>query len=259
MTKVADAPVPSWVEQATSEQSWVPRCPLCDERSKACRLQIDHYGIAVGLSVCACGFVYLNPRVSQDAYLQLFVSGGYRELQSRHVGYNVYEGLEEDQTRYGRALAAFIGRSLVEEGEGHRSFGDILDLGGSIGAVSRQFLSDRVVVVDPAFQEVPPDGIQGVLKANAETSANFDLVLICRTIDHIPDPVSFLETAVKHLVDDGYLWIDAIDYELVREVSFDLPSNFTQATLMALVESCDLEVIAVRRDGRHVGVVCQRG
>jgi len=226
----------------------------------------DRYGLPATTVQCGvegCELRYLNPRMTKAAYAE-FYAKHYRPLLTALLGrpYTLSD-VRENQRKYATELVKDVA-SWVEP----YPSAQLLDLGGSTGIVARAFL-DRwggdATVVDPCEAELRyADGCE-TIRASAEDvrfdPQTFDVILLCRTIEHLLDPKGVLTRAREWVTPDGFLVVDAMDVDHWNEASrykVDHPYAFTQATLRRMVTSAGWRVRGswIRRNGQYVGLVC---
>src|SRR5215208_1062544 len=116
----------------------IAACNLCGASAFAVLAHHDRYGFAAPAHACArCGLVFLNPRMTADAYAH-FYDGVYRPLVSAFHGRLIdAKTIQAEQRDYAIERADFI-RPFVA-GAGLRT---MLDIGGSTGVVSHHFARD---------------------------------------------------------------------------------------------------------------------
>ena len=250
----------------------VAACNLCGAAAFVVLAHRDRYGCAAQAHACArCGLVFLNPRMTADAYAQ-FYDGVYRPLVSAFHGRQIdAKTIQAEQRDYAIERADFI-RPFVA-GHGLRS---MLDIGGSTGIVSHHFAREfalEAVVIDPAPLEVDEarrlglETITGLVERHDFGSRRFDVVIVCQTVDHLLDINSVL-ARVRDLLDQrGILFIDIVDFRAAYlrnwsvedAIKIDHPYYLTQDTMTAFLRRAGFDVLRVdyAADHLHVGYVCR--
>jgi SAM-dependent methyltransferase len=193
--------------------------------------------------------VYLDPGWD-DAEYEAFYENEYRALLERHHG---KQDIRKNQQRYGAALGKFLA-GLVNP-----KVRSILDIGGSTGIVAKR-VSEALggasaIVVDPNPDEVREaranvhDALVGTI-ADVEHFES-DLVLLCRTIDHISRPIDYLKKIARIIGQEGVAYIDFSDWLFVARdqgvtnaLHVDHPSNFTQGSFLVALARAGLKPIA---------------
>lgn len=241
--------------------------PPCSQCGTVIRRQVlatqDRYGLPVRTVECMCGLRLLDPRMTKDAYAE-FYEQHYRPLLTALLGaqYTI-EHVRENQRKYALALADEIESWVVPYPSAQ-----LLDLGGSTGLIAQEFMRRwgcEATVVDPCEAELQQATGCTQIHASAEdvtfAKESFDVILLCRTIEHLLDPKGVLTRAREWVTPDGFLVVDAMDVDYWgKEVRYkvDHPYAFTAATLRRMVTSAGWRVRGswTRRKGQYVGLVC---
>ncbi len=246
-----------------------PGCNLCGLGGPGGRpvevARRDRYGYPARFVVCRrCGLGCLSPRLTASAYAD-FYSRVYRPLVSAYHGRRIdSETVQDEQRVYAAELAGFLMPWL---GSG---IATVLDVGGSTGVVAGELsarLGARATVLDPA-----PNELAVARAAGLETVAGFaesfdpggrqwDLVLLCQTIDHLLDIAATLAGLRRMTAEGGNAFVDILDVGFVLErtgtieatVKIDHPYYLTAATAAAFFTLVGYAVVAERLadDGHH--------
>jgi len=246
----------------------VESCPVCGNRYVSRIAHRDRYAIEASFSLCLrCGFIYLNPRPSQEAYTE-FYEREYRKLVEEYRG---PKDLERNQWHYGFALAKFLAdQNILAE--------SVLDIGGSTGIIASHVAGNKkgckVTVVDPCAEELKQAQSKGfrVLTSTAEEvrikGIPHELILMCRTIDHIREPKRVLQDIVSEMSKSDVLYLDHCDWLFVarregftNSLHVDHPSNFTRESINRLFEQVGLVPFAEYRPPKSTcyGYLLKRG
>ena len=199
--------------------AWAPQtaCNLCGAPESIVLAGADRYGFPIRTALCPrCGLVYLLDRWTPQGYHEFYGSGAYRSLSSAFKGTpSDVAGIEREQADYAaRLIAALQGYVLPSRG------GQLLDVGGSAGVVAREFAGHfglRATVLDPAPEEVAAataNGLRGVVGTleDYESPEKFDLILLCRSIEHLLDLRGALSKIRCLLRDGGLFYCDIVDF-----------------------------------------------
>ncbi len=192
-------------------------CNICGSARSIVLAGSDRYGFRVRTAMCLdCGLVYLADRLPPEGYARFYGSGAYRTLSAQFTGVpRTVESLRGEQVAYSAHTLATLER-FVPAHPGLR----LLDVGGSTGVVAAEFakrFSLEATVLDPAPQEVAAartlglNGVVGTVETYDEPR-RFDLVLLCRSIEHLLDLRSALARIRALLKPDGLFYCDVIDY-----------------------------------------------
>jgi ubiquinone/menaquinone biosynthesis C-methylase UbiE len=205
-----------------SDRQYVSRCNLCGSERSCVIAYHDRYGLPLRTAMClGCGLIYLIDRFTQDGYSSFYLDGEYRKLTSAFAGsVATMEDLQADQAAYAQNLIRFLDHRLPQ-GQDVR----LLDIGGSSGEVASE-LAGRFgiegTVLDPSREEIEAacrQGLQGIVGSAEtwETDQRFDVVLLCRTIEHLYDLRATIAKVRRYLTPGGLFYCDFLDYmELCR-------------------------------------------
>lgn len=222
-------------------------CLLCGKENPSIPA-IDRYRLRVGMSACACGFRYLNPVMTPEAYAA-FYAGPYRALVAAYRGREVSpEAFINGQQWYGRKLAEAL-PDVPRTGRW-------LDAGGGVGGVAEGMGAEEITVLDPCESDVDAarnrwhDGICATLEEFRGFPV-YDVILCAQTIDHCYDPLLALRNLRAATRTEGWLIIDYVDcaqnlsakqgrlmIERHPPLKIDHPCYWTKATMArALIET----------------------
>lgn len=207
-------------------------CPICETDEYTVISMEDRYGLPITHRKCWCGFTYISPVPSEETYSE-FYKNWYRKFIKEYKGEEAISGMEDNQKRYGE----YVGRFLVESGKLPYDVRGI-DVGGSTGAatqsiVQKILLSGRTaefLVVDPNGEELDHAREKGLNTAlgsacDIKLLKTDNLVLLCRTIDHIADPHNAILHIKEQAATGTLMYIDFSEDQTPR---IDHPSVWTR-------------------------------
>lgn len=257
-------------DYASRPKRRITNCNLCGHDVLCTIVQVDRYGYKAQASSCEkCGLTFLNPVMTSDAYTEFYINV-YRPLVSAYHGRLIdAHAIQDEQADYAAALGDFLEPALAGRG-----FKKLLDVGGSTGVVAHH-LGKRFglqgVVIDPAPMEIEVAqklGLQTVtgFVEDYQPDSQYDMVMICQTVDHLLDVNSAL-TKIRALIrEDGVFFVDIVDFRAAYlrnhstegAVKIDHPYYLTQATMRAYLARAGFEVRAVNyaQDHLHIGFLC---
>ena len=168
----------------------VASCNLCENNQFVVCAHRDRYGYAAQAHACrTCGLVFLNPVMTADAY-QEFYASVYRPLVSAYHGRLIdAKTIQAEQRGYAQERTELLAPYV--EGRQLETF---LDIGGSTGVVAQALASRfdlRGTVLDPSPDELEEararglETIAGLVEQYAPAGRNFDVVVMCQTVDHL--------------------------------------------------------------------------
>ena len=198
---------------------FISACNLCGCERSAVIAEPDRYGFPTRTAMCLrCGLFYLVDRFTDEGYAEFYGKGHYRTLShlfSGGAGHDI-AAIHADQSHYGKQMIAAL--------DGYLQFpagARLVDLGGSAGHVALEFqkaFQMRCTVLDPATDEVAAaqklglEGITGSIEG-WKTDEKFDLILFCRSLEHVQDLAGVLRKIRGLLGPDGLLFCDIVDFE----------------------------------------------
>lgn len=261
-------------DYASQPHEAVPSCNLCGGRVFTVLTHRDRYGYGAKASAChACGLVFLSPRMTAGAYGR-FYDGVYRPLVSAFHGREINaRTIQAEQRDYALERAELLRPFLGDAG-----LKTMLDIGGSTGVVAQHFAGTfglSGTVIDPAPLELDQaraaglEAIAGLVETHDFGDRQFDLVIVCQTVDHLLDVSGTLARVRDLLPRHGLLFLDIVDFRAAYlrhwcvedAVKIDHPYYLTQDTAYAYLRRAGLEVLRAEyaADHLHVSYVCRPG
>jgi len=208
------APIVGEVEKLPAE--YVSHCSVCGSGERAVIANQDRYGCPIRTALChSCGLIYSIDRLTQAGFSKFYASGVYRRLIDSFKGSDsTVRNLQASQVFYAKRLSHTL--AAMVDGNGK----SVLDVGGSTGIVALEFarrFGFHPVVIDPSPEEVEGARQVGVeayvgTAEDFETDEKFDLVLLCRTVEHVFDLGATLRQLRRWVKDDGFVYADFSDY-----------------------------------------------
>jgi hypothetical protein len=257
-------------DYAAEPHEAVVRCNLCGNDRFVVLTHRDRYGFPAQAHACAaCGLVFLNPRLTPEAYGR-FYERIYRPLVSAFHGRLIDAHTIQDEQRDYAADRAALLRPFVPP-----AARTLLDIGGSTGVVAAHVVREfglTGTLIDPAPLEVAEarrfglDTITGLVEQHDFGDRRFDLVLICQTVDHLLDVAGVLQRVRALLTESGRLFIDIVDFRaaylrnwsIEDAVKIDHPYYLTESTMTAFLRRAGFAVLRAdyAADHLHVSYVC---
>jgi len=201
-------------------------CDLCGWHVFRTISHLDRYGFGGIYQMCeGCGLVFQNPRPTTEGYIE-FYARWYRPLVAALMDRpQDQQALQEDQRAYADRLVRFLKQHMRA-----RPIELSVDLGGSTGCVAKAVedaFRGRCLVVDPSPVELAEarrlglDCEQALAEQWDPDGRRFDLVLICRSIDHFLSISGVLAKVAGCLKPGGYLFVDPVDFESCARTTVD--------------------------------------
>lgn len=236
----------------------VSHCNICGSPRQAILNSRDRYGLPFRNAVCLdCGLFYLVDRFEFTAYSDFYATGAYRTVTCQFNGVVHTMGkVQSDQVSYAKSLVGVLSGLVPVT----RS-GKLLDVGGSAGIVAREVASQfgmSGTVIDPASDEIEAARAAGIdayvgSVEDWQTQDRFDLILLCRSIEHLFDLKFSLSRIRSLLTSQGLFYCDIADFmEMCRIIG--PPESFakadhcywlTQSTALRIFQSVGFEVVSM--------------
>jgi 2-polyprenyl-3-methyl-5-hydroxy-6-metoxy-1,4-benzoquinol methylase len=248
-------------------------CNLCGFDRLSQITTRDRYGYLAPSSRCeTCGLIFLNPVMHPDEYHE-FYNRTYRPLVSAYHGRRIDSvTIQTDQRGYANDLLNFLKSSISLPRDG-----SLLDVGGSTGIVAHiltRHFRLKASVLDPSLEEVSSaqqigvEAIQGMIETVDLGKRQFNLIVLCQTIDHLLDISATLSRIHSLVLPDGYFFVDIVDFmqvaiqnqSLEAATKIDHPYGLTKLTASAYLTRAGFKIIRIlqNKDRIHVGYLCER-
>jgi 2-polyprenyl-3-methyl-5-hydroxy-6-metoxy-1,4-benzoquinol methylase len=261
-------------DYAAQPKQALTTCNLCGAGQFVILTHRDRYGYPAQAHACRrCGLVFLNPRLTAEAYAR-FYNGTYRPLVSAFHGRLIdARTIQAEQHDYAAERAEFL-RPFIAGGTRRT----LLDIGGSTGVVAAHFAREfelEGTVIDPAPLEIEEarrlglETISGLVEHHDFGTRRFEVVVICQTVDHLLDIAGTLTRVRQLLTDDGVLFIDIVDFRAAYlrnwsvedAIKIDHPYYLTEPTIVAYLRTAAFDVLRsdYASDHLHVSYVCRSG
>jgi SAM-dependent methyltransferase len=203
------------------DKEFVSQCNICESSRSAIISDCDRYGFQARTAMClGCGLIYHLDRLTSPGYAQFYATGTYRTLSTLYNGSGgTVESLQVDQANYVKALGTALDGYISK---GHRR---LLDVGGGPGVVAHELamrFGMAPTVLEPSPYEAAAAqrlGARVVVDSieNWKPQEQFDLILLCRAIEHLNDLRRSLTTIRDLLAPGGLFYCDFLDFaDMVR-------------------------------------------
>lgn len=196
------------------------KCNICGNAQSILLSDVDRYGLSVRSAMCSsCGLVYLVDRLTADGYKKFYEDGIYREFISLYKGKRqTSQEILNGQVSYAKKIVSSL-KGFLSQTSGEQL---LLDIGGSTGLVSKEMekaFGYKSLILEPAVKEAEVSRAQGQLVEVGSIESwvsdkKFDLILLCRTFEHILDLRLAFENIHKMLAPDGLFFCDIADFSV---------------------------------------------
>jgi SAM-dependent methyltransferase len=228
----------------------VSNCPLCGGERHSFFERVIEGEREVAYHLCAtCGMVFQSPRMTAEE-LDEFYQSEYRLLVQGHEG----PSEKDRRVQAGRArhLVAFC-KPYVTEVVSH------LDIGSSAGSLMKA-VKDAYgctsLGVEPGdayrkfSRERSLQTVTALSELGAERHASFDLISMSHMLEHIPDPIQYLQMIRRDwLTPNGYVLVEVPN--LFGHQSYELAHllAFSARTLKQTLQMAGFEICALKAHG----------
>ena len=229
----------------------VSSCPLCGSAISQIFDQRVFHGQPVTNVICRrCGLVYQSPRMTETER-QAFYQAEYRTLVQGQEGPNPKDlAVQSTRARLVRGLVARGGISPAR----------LLDIGCSSGLLLQEF---RDHFHTQAMGIEPGTGYRQYAQAHGLTVYSsleelrlaglppFDLVCMMHVLEHLPDPVEYLQNIrATHLTPGGWLLLEVPN--LYAHDCFEVAHlvSFSPHSLKQVVQKAGYRVVLLHAHGK---------
>jgi hypothetical protein len=182
-------------------------CPLCgiDKPNQKKKFLFDPYQV---VQCTNCKLWYLSPRLRESEMLKAYAEPNYFK-GGGEFGYSQKQGAYFDQEN---ALRLTFGKFLSQLKRRNMTGGHLLEIGCSYGFLLEEAESMFESLTGTDFdseaikrvQQLGYQGIQGGVDA-LPTEKRYDLILATDVIEHIYNPIEFVQTLKKHMTQTAWM------------------------------------------------------
>jgi hypothetical protein len=246
---------------AVAPKEIVTSCNLCGGNRFALYSLTDRYGLEAPSVECqGCGLRFLSFRMTAEAYEEFYAGGHYRALLAQFTkSPATTQSIERDQKAYAALLSRWLRQFMGEVRSGL-----LLDLGGSTGIVAERLAQDYdldATVVEASADEARRAADKGLAVANVRLQDYeagphvYDLILLCRTVDHLLDIKADLARIRKWLAPKGLFFVDFVHSTPPK---IDHPYMLNTETMRRYLEAAGFVVKCMGSlERRHTNMLCE--
>lgn len=232
-------------------------CRICGCAEYEVVSKRDRHGFELPFHMCLrCGMVYIAKRLSDADYAKFYKDDYYKLVSAYWEQCFGPRRKRKEQRKYADRFVPFIVPYLKA-----RKY-SIIDVGGGVGVIAANLNGELVKkgkVVDCTILDPSPDAvsqaktldmvaIKGLAEHHKFATNQYDLVLMCRSIDHLIDPVGTIKRIRASLTRKGVFFCDYVDLaftlikrQIPRALHLDHLFNFTEKPFLTMMARCGLE------------------
>ncbi len=238
----------------------VTACAICGCTEYEIISRRDRHGFDLQFHLCLrCGIVYLGTRLTHAGYAKFYRDDYYKLVAAYWEQCFGPIRKRKEQKKYAEVIVPFLTRHL----EG-RSY-SIIDVGGGMGLIAAT-LRDALIqkgkkaectVLDPSPEAVGQarslglKAVKGLAEQYDLGDAKYDLVMLCRSIDHLIDPAGTIKRIRRALKPNGVFFCDYVTFEQVlikrgipKALQIDHLFNFTEEPFLTMMARCGFEPLS---------------
>ena len=233
-----------------NKKNIIVACPVCAH--KECK-NIYRFGtslFSINISFCKnCGFVFQNPRPSENEWSDYYSTGVYDKFHRPHPCLERNELESDTGILVLERIQSFYNEKKII---GNR----VCEIGAGDGNVICAFKGNELYAIEPSIK------FRDILKKKEikctwdsidfvkETGFKFDILLMRHVLEHIYYPNKFLETIGNLLADKGIVYIAVpnifgSDRIWINMITYPHISYFSTKTLKYLCKNEGYNVLAI--------------
>lgn len=223
-------------------------CPVCRQRAHQHVMTYPGRSLLFRNRTVArcvgCGLVYMYPMASSEALSSYYQRGQYWGHVSETTPFDIptYHHQAKARTDFILAHQKFSGRT------------EVLDIGAGYGVLESHMKSK--FPGSPIFHAIEPDpkaqesletlGVRWSGDGAAFAEKKFDLIILSHVLEHVNDPVGFLQGIGKSCERDSTVFIEVPNEDFLFK--FDLEPHvlfFGQRSLTMVLNAAGFDVVAI--------------
>lgn len=199
-------------------------------------------------TLCPCGMMYMNPRMTPEVYGKFYTSGTYDKVTGRNLS-----GETKNQAR----RADRIMRLILETMEKPPILA--MDIGASFGTLLdkiKEQYNCKTVGVDPKpMGDTKHDWFNTLQEVDLK-GRQCDMITCIHTLEHFYDPVGELEKLKPMLHKNGFIFIE-VPNAPTNPTAFRIthPIAFTADTLVEVAQKAGYQVEDLTPAGKDLMIV----
>lgn len=189
---------------------------LCGNNDYDVICTIETYGLDQQTVICRyCGLSRSNPRLTETEYQHFYVSDVYRLLYCANINEDIKARFDAPDKHYNDSKNILERVRKFKQIDGSTS---ILEFGSGAGYNLWSFFKAgaNCTGIDYSKKSVEIGKEYGlnILQGGLEKiEGQFDIILLCHNLEHLPDPIAALKQIKSHLTTDGLVYISVPNIE----------------------------------------------
>ncbi len=216
------------------------KCPLCGNKfflqsKQAFHNLTEETARVVNYNQCVgCGFVFQNPRMSDEELDKFYTTDQYRNLVT--MDQSIIDADEENRANYHLEKINSLGIK----------FNSVLDIGCGRGTLLQKITDKHGYQADGVEPQKGYPLYHGTIYSrlgDVPLKPKYDLIVMSHVLEHVSSPVDFLAISKDVMKDDGHILIE-VPSEQSPGGPYRLPhlSVFHTWTLIRLCSTVGLEI-----------------
>jgi polysaccharide pyruvyl transferase WcaK-like protein len=220
----------------------IDKCPICSSEDTFILLDNGEKFAGEKVNFCnSCGLAYLSPRMDDEEIKEYYLSDSFSEdfRGESERGMVKRDALVQKSKERWNGLEPFLfGGTLLEIGCSSGEFLEIAKDRFEVYGIDASTGYANSSELDIHIGQFPDYDFSDVVD-------KFDVIATFHTLEHVPDPQTFLNAVYERLDDDGVFIIEYPDLSLAAERTF-LPDTYFQKSHLYDFSNFNISLLLVR-------------
>lgn len=250
------------------------KCPVCSTGNPTCLFRFGTSLFPINISMCDnCGFVFQNPRVSEQDWNDYYETGIYDKFHRPRSTKGEKPVNTTGIITYNRVWG-FISLSSNVQQDSTIDFNKtynkikICEIGAGHGDIITSFKGGQLFAIEPSedCQEVLKQKRVTVLgksinSINDNVNINFDIILMRHVLEHIYYPKKLLDDIVSLMSDNGILYVavpNILTPNYLNSFSYPHISYFSKYSLTYLCQRAGFEMCKIQEEKDEIWCILKK-
>ena len=255
-------------------KTFIVKCPLCSAEKSTGLFMFGTLLFPINISMCNhCGFVFQNPRVSEQDWCDYYEKGLYDKFHRPRAVTDSRSISPEGVITYQR-IRNFILRPsnlshfLVADLDKMTRDIKICEVGAGNGDVITCFRGADLFAVEPSQncrETLKRKGVvvlgESINSAEANVPATFDIILMRHVLEHVYFPSKLLRDIFPRLSDNGIFYIavpNVLRPAFLGNFTYPHISHFSKYSLTYLFEREGFEIWKIQEDADEIWCIVKK-